>query len=193
MNNSERKYYSLAGGQGPARCCSVGLGAAKANTLPASPRFSPVFQINRCLSQRALRPLLPDRGGHSPFVSNVAGYLQCCCPAHLGQPGTHRRASVLGWLQTPLPRHATLRGGHAGHSPRVAGPQAPARGQLGKLFAPQSCHSAFCPDMHCFALNKNLSAARDVGKEKQFPLPQVCWGCGREHPRAHRAMPGGPP
>lgn len=67
MNNSERKYYSLAGGQRPARCCSAGLRAAKANTLPAPSRFSPVFQINRCLSQRALRPTIPDWGGMQPF------------------------------------------------------------------------------------------------------------------------------
>lgn len=67
MNNSERKYYSLAGGQGPAWCRSAGLGAAKANTLPALPQFSPVFQINRCSPAPVSRP--GDRG---PFVSNMA-------------------------------------------------------------------------------------------------------------------------
>lgn len=60
MNNSKRKYYSLDGSQRPAQCSGVGLGAAKANTLPAPLLFLPVFQINRCLSHRALRPLLPD-------------------------------------------------------------------------------------------------------------------------------------
>lgn len=128
MNNSERKYYSLAGSQGPARCCSVGLGAAKANTLPASPRFSPVFQINRCLTQRALRPPLPGWGAGGPSVSKVAGYLQHCCPAYLGCPGTHRRAPGLGWPRAPLPLRATLEGGHAERSPRAAGPQTPAWG-----------------------------------------------------------------
>lgn len=77
MNNSKRKYYSLAGSQGPAQCHGAGLGAAKANTLPALPLFSPVFQINRCLSEGSLAPA-SRLGGHSPFVSNVAGYLQHC-------------------------------------------------------------------------------------------------------------------
>lgn len=77
MNNSKRKYYSLAGSQGPAQCRSAGLGAAKANTLPAPPLFSPVFQINRCLSEGSPAPA-SRRGGHSPFVSNVPGYLQHC-------------------------------------------------------------------------------------------------------------------
>lgn len=58
MNNSKRKYYSLAGSQGPAWCCGAGPGAAKANMLPVPPLpLSPVFPIDCCPSLRAPQPL----------------------------------------------------------------------------------------------------------------------------------------
>lgn len=115
MNNSERNYYSLAGSQGPAQCCSVGLRAAKVNTLPAPPRVSPVFQINHCLSQRACGPCF-QTGGDTAL-------LFLTWPIIYSTAAQAPTAAGLGWLWAPLPLCATLRGGHAEHSPRVVGPQ----------------------------------------------------------------------
>jgi len=179
MNNSERKYYSLAGGQGPARCCSVGLGAAKANTLPAPLRFSPVFQINRCLPQRVLRPRLPDLGGHGPFASNVAGYSQHGCrhPSLAQAPTT-----------APLPLGATLQGAHTEHSLRAPGPQQP-QGTV----CPSELPQCFLPGYTLFHFEQKPLPSLGGRKIKAVSPRISVVGLWEGAPREQRAMPGEPP
>lgn len=113
---------------------AAGLGAAKANTLPALPQFSPVFQINRCLSQRALWPRSPDQA--------IAALLFLTWPvsysAAASSPWSSRRPRLglhAGPAPGPTPPWAPLAGGQAEHSNRLG------QGELGETMCPSELHA----------------------------------------------------